>query len=69
MVDFKTRIEDVKVDTGRAVKAGDTVVVHYVGTLSNGKMFDNTRQRNKPFRIALKGEGTIRRWVVGLESR
>ena len=49
MVDFKTRIEDVKVDTGRAVKAGDTVVVHYVGTLSNGKMFDNTRQRQQAF--------------------
>jgi FKBP-type peptidyl-prolyl cis-trans isomerase FkpA len=64
--DFKTRIEDVKVGTGPAVKDGDKVSVHYVGTLSDGKMFDRTRDRGKPIRITLSGGDTIRGWVVGL---
>jgi hypothetical protein len=38
-----TQVEDVKVGTGPAVKAGDLVTVHYVGTLPGGKEFESSR--------------------------
>jgi hypothetical protein len=54
--------------SGPQAKAGDTVRVHYVGTLSDGKQFDSSRQRNKPFDFSL-GLGTvIRGWEQGVSG-
>jgi FKBP-type peptidyl-prolyl cis-trans isomerase len=39
--------------TGKQPHAGDTVVVDYVGTLTNGMTFDSTRDDGKPARLAL----------------
>lgn len=39
--------EDPKIGTGPAVKKGDTIVVHYVGTFVNGKAFDKTQAPNR----------------------
>ena len=36
----KLVIDDIMIGTGDAVVAGDTVVVHYIGTLQNGTEFD-----------------------------
>ncbi len=44
---------DIKVGTGRAVKMGDTITVHYVGTLINGKQFDSSYDRKKPVEFEL----------------
>ncbi len=61
-----TRIIDVKVGTGPAVKAGDTVSVHYVGKLDNGTEFDNSKPRGQPFDVVV-GQGTvIKGWDAGL---
>lgn len=61
-----TRIVDVKVGTGPAVKAGDRVAVHYVGKLADGKVFDESKPRGQPFEFRV-GEGmVIRGWDVGL---
>ena len=39
--------------SGDAAQAGDTVVVHYHGTLEDGSVFDSSRTRGTPFEFSL----------------
>jgi FKBP-type peptidyl-prolyl cis-trans isomerase len=66
MADFKTQIKDVKVGSGPAAKAGDTVSVHYTGRLTNGTKFDSSRDRGQPFLFPLGQGRVIRGWDVGV---
>src|SRR5438105_11623166 len=66
MADFATQIDDLKVGTGPAAKAGDTVSVHYVGTLTNGTKFDSSRDRGQPFSFTLGQGRVIKGWDVGV---
>ncbi|MBP6881057.1 MAG: FKBP-type peptidyl-prolyl cis-trans isomerase [Candidatus Pacebacteria bacterium] len=59
-------IDDVKFGTGEAVENGDTVAVHYVGTLQSGTEFDNSYKRGKPFEFTVGGGQVIKGWDQGL---
>lgn len=58
--------KDLKVGTGPAAKAGDTLTVHYTGKLLNGKKFDSSRDRGQPFDLKLGAGGVIPGWDAGL---
>lgn len=59
-------IKDEKVGTGAGVKSGDTVSVHYVGTLTDGKEFDSSRKHGQPFELQVGQGRVIKGWEQGL---
>ena len=59
-------IEDLVVGTGDTATAGQTVVVHYTGWLTNGTKFDSSLDRNDPFDFKLGMGRVIAGWDQGV---
>ena len=64
------KITELKVGEGAEAASGQTVQVHYRGTLENGKQFDASYDRGTPFTFPLGAGRVIKGWdegVVGMK--
>ncbi len=60
------KIEDTLEGTGSAVKTGDTVSIHYAGTLEDGTPFDSSYDRGQPFETPIGAGQVIKGWDLGV---
>lgn len=59
-------VQTLKEGSGEPAKTGDTVSVHYTGTLTNGTKFDSSVDRGQPFEFTLGENRVIQGWELGV---
>jgi FKBP-type peptidyl-prolyl cis-trans isomerase len=59
---------DVTVGGGEVAEPGDRITAHYVGVLTNGQVFDSSRDRNAPISFTLGVGQVIRGWDEGIKG-
>lgn len=60
------KIEDIVEGGGQEAKDGNTVSVHYTGTLEDGTKFDSSLDKNQPFEFTLGAGQVIKGWDQGI---
>lgn len=65
-MDQELKIEDLVTGTGAEAKDGDTLTVHYRGTLEDGTQFDSSYDRDEPFSVKIGAGYVIKGWDMGI---
>lgn len=60
------QMEFLEVGSGAGAQAGQIVVVHYTGWLTDGTKFDSSVDRNEPFEVAAGVGQVIPAWDIVL---
>jgi FKBP-type peptidyl-prolyl cis-trans isomerase FkpA len=64
--DTGLQIEVLQEGNGEVAVAGNTVSVHYTGWLTDGKKFDSSIDRNRPYNFKLGDNKVIKGWEQGV---
>lgn len=62
------RYADLVVGAGPSPRTGQTAVVHYTGTLTNGTEFDSSRRKGRPLEFQLGRGVVIEGWDEGVAT-